>query len=256
VRTTARYTFALLLAAFVAALGTSLAPAASGTSSAPRSFSRGDVTVTRIADGVWVVTSWALYDGVRTPANGLLVTTGAGTVLVDTPWNDANTSTLLALAKRVSPRPVKLALITHTHPDRIGGIRTLLRRHIRVWSTKKTADLAAAAGYPRPAPKLKAVSTSIRFGSTTLVSYFPGEGHSVDNIVVWLPATRVLFAGCLVKEKAATSIGNTADANLKQWPATLRRLEAKFPQARIVVPGHGRWGDRSLIEHTLALLGA
>lgn len=244
----------LLLALFLCSV--SLSAESIGATSPRGKYARDGVTLTRIAGDAWVVTSDQLWNGVPTPANGLLVVTKKGIVLVDTPWNDKNTRNLVALAKRVFHRPVRLAIITHDHPDRIGGIRALLRKRIPVWSTKKTADLAVASGYPRPQAKLEPVRTNIRFGNTRIVAYFPGEGHTVDNIVVWLPTPRVLFAGCLVKEKAATSIGNTADANLAQWPATLRKLEARFPQVRVLVPGHGRWGGKGLIEHTLALLAA
>jgi metallo-beta-lactamase class B len=232
------------------------APVRSGATPPGSRYAQGGVVLTRIASGVWVVTSSQRWQGVPTPANGLLVTTTKGIVLVDTPWNDRNTRTLLALAKRVFAQPVKLAIITHHHPDRIGGIRTLLKKRIAVWSTEKTADLAVKSGYPRPQARLNPVKTNIRFGATRIVAYFPGEGHTVDNIVVWLPATRVLFGSCLVKEMAATSLGYTTDANLAQYPATLRRLEEEFPRMRIVVPGHGKWGGRELIEHTLELLAA
>lgn len=48
--------------------------------------------------------------------------------------------------------------------------------------------------------------------------------------------------------------GNMDDADLDHWPDSLQNLKETFPEARIVVPGHGEEGDLSLIDHTIDLL--
>ena len=53
---------------------------------------------------------------------------------------------------------------------------------------------------------------------------------------------------------AAQNAGNLSDAVLAAWPATLDSLLVRFPDARIVVPGHGAPGGPELIRHTKALL--
>jgi hypothetical protein len=74
-----------------------------------------------------------------------------------------------------------------------------------------------------------------------------------SNIVAWLPMEKILFGGCLVKSLDSNSLGNTKDGDLAAYPATLRKVEAAYPRARIVVPGHGACGGPELIEHTLQL---
>jgi hypothetical protein len=49
----------------------------------------------------------------------------------------------------------------------------------------------------------------------------------------------------------ATTKGNLADADLKAWPNTIKKVMAKFPSARIVIPGHGDAGGLELLQHTL-----
>jgi metallo-beta-lactamase class B len=49
-------------------------------------------------------------------------------------------------------------------------------------------------------------------------------------------------------------LGYTGDANVNEWTNSLKRLLDKYPQSRIVIPGHGEYGDLSLIHHTLKLL--
>jgi glyoxylase-like metal-dependent hydrolase (beta-lactamase superfamily II) len=61
-----------------------------------------------------------------------------------------------------------------------------------------------------------------------------GRGHTKGDTIVWLPQDRILYSGDLV-EYAATPY--TGDAYLRDWPATLDRLEAMQPQA--LVPGRG-----------------
>jgi metallo-beta-lactamase class B len=84
------------------------------------------------------------------------------------------------------------------------------------------------------------------------VTYF-GAGHTTDNVVAWLPQQKILFAGCLVKSLDSNSLGNTKDGDLAAYPATLRKVQAAYPQAKIVIPGHGDWGGPELIDHTLTL---
>ena len=50
------------------------------------------------------------------------------------------------------------------------------------------------------------------------------------------------------------SLGNTADADLANWPKAVRSLSA-YP-VDVVVPGHGERLDPELIPHTLDILGA
>jgi metallo-beta-lactamase class B len=52
----------------------------------------------------------------------------------------------------------------------------------------------------------------------------------------------------------APDIGNTADGDLTAYPATLDKLIKIFPEAKHVIPGHGRWGGTELIRHTRELL--
>lgn len=47
-----------------------------------------------------------------------------------------------------------------------------------------------------------------------------------------------------------------ADADTAAWPASLERVRARFPEVRIVVPGHGSVGGPELLSHTLELLRA
>ena len=72
--------------------------------------------------------------------------------------------------------------------------------------------------------------------------------------MTWIPSERILFAGCMCKDMGANNLGNTADADLMAWQATIEKVMDKFPGARIVIPGHGPIGGTELLRHTDLLL--
>lgn len=211
------------------------------------------IELTKLNDNVWVHTSYSDYQGSRTPSNGLVVITSKGLVLIDTPWNNSQTKELIQLTKDTFKKDFILGLITHAHADRIGGIDTLLENKVDVRSTGLTAIEAERNGFKKPQVRLDAES-DIKAGNTAFETFYPGAGHSVDNITVWLPEYKILYGGCLIKSEDATDIGNTADADIKQWPVSVKKVLDKYPDAKIVVPGHGKWGTTNLIKHTLELL--
>lgn len=215
-----------------------------------------DVEVRRIAPGVWMHVTTADFQGTPVAANGLVVEEADGTAtLVDTGWDDAQAARLLAWARETLRRPVARAVVTHWHDDRLGGVAALRRAGVPVHGLARTRERALAAKVEAPdaLPGLGA-ETPARVGGVEL--FFPGPGHTDDNVVVWIPAARLLFGGCLVKDAAATGLGFTGDADLARWPASVARVEARYPAAAFVVPGHGDPGSGALLVHTRALLEA
>lgn len=217
-----------------------------------------DLQVTQIRDDVWVHTSWHVLPGNRRfPSNGLLVRDGDALVLVDTAWGVAPTAQLLDWIDRTLRLPVKYAVATHFHDDRVGGWPALAARGIPLRLTPQTLALARAENNPVPdtaeLPAL-AAGAALRLGPIEL--FHPGHAHSADNLVVWLPDARLLFGGCAVKSHTATAIGNVADADPASWQRAITQLRTRYPQVERIVPGHQDSGGAELLEHTLALLRA
>jgi len=211
------------------------------------------VELSNLEDSVWVHTSYKLYNHVNLSSNGLIIQTSAGLVLIDTPWDDSLTVELLDSVKKRFNQDVVFAIITHVHEDRIGGIRTLHKKGIKVVSIALTCEKAKELGYEIPEPVFSTDTTFI-FGNEQIEYFYPGAGHTIDNTIVWFPGRKILFGGCLVKAESFTNLGNVADANLKEWPRSIQTLMKKFPAIHVIVPGHGKWGDSTLLQHTLDLL--
>jgi metallo-beta-lactamase class B len=55
-----------------------------------------------------------------------------------------------------------------------------------------------------------------------------------------------------MKELGASK-GYLGDANVGEWPTTVGKVKAAYPQVKWVVPGHGKVGDASLLDYTIRL---
>lgn len=227
--------------------------------SSPTQITNADKTIvlTKLNDKVWAHTSYNEWNGTTYDHNGLIVATSKGVVLIDTAWdtkeNYQKTEELLKMIKKHLKKKVVRALVTHAHDDSIGGIQALLNQGIDVRSTLLTAKLAKERGYPSPKPTLDAKPV-MKVGDTVIEAFYPGEGHSQDNITVWLPQYQLLFGGCFIKDLGAKDLGNLSDANVDQWDDSVKKLIKKYPQVKTVIPGHGKWGDKSLLFHTIDLI--
>jgi metallo-beta-lactamase class B len=215
------------------------------------------IVLTKLQNNVWVHTSSNEYQGVKHDHNGLVIVTTKGLVLIDTAWDTVesqqNTKELLQMVENHFKKKVVTAIVTHAHDDSIGGIQELLNRGIDVHSTKLTAELAQQYGYPSPQPTLDA-NPVLKVGDTVIEAFYPGEGHSKDNITVWLPKTKILFGGCFINALEATELGNINDSNVDQWDDSVQKVIDKYLTVNTVIPGHGQWGDKQLLYHTIDLV--
>jgi metallo-beta-lactamase class B len=116
-----------------------------------------------------------------------------------------------------------------------------------------TVDLAKEHGMPVPQNGFTD-SLHLSFQGEEVYCYYPGGGHSTDNIVVWIPSEKILFGGCMVKDIHSRGLGNLSDAKVEEWPGTIQKVTEKFPEANIVIPGHGKIGGKEILQHTKELL--
>jgi metallo-beta-lactamase class B len=213
-----------------------------------------EVFVEKLADGIWRhVSTTTLPSLGPVPSNGLIVKSAMDILLVDSAWNDGQTKLILDwIEKELAGKP-SLAVFTHSHEDRLGGIHEIHQRGVKTLASELTAELAKQQGVESPRQTFREEITLV-FGGQKLQVKYPGPGHSPDNVIVWLPDQKILFGGCLIKSVQTESLGNIADADLQQWPETIRKVYQEFQDARIVVPGHGEPSGIDAVSHTLELL--
>jgi glyoxylase-like metal-dependent hydrolase (beta-lactamase superfamily II) len=211
------------------------------------------VWLDRLSENVWLHTTATPVDGAGIfPANGAIVVDGNEALLIDTGWSGVHTSALLEAWGRLPQPAVTKALVTHFHNDRLGGLDELAKRGIPAFGNPLTIGLAQDNGLTAPLPLHDLEKKPQRLG--TVEVFYPGAGHTRDNVVAWIPSDGVLFGGCLVKSTSASDLGNLADADVAAWPATIRAVYGAYAP-RHVIPGHGTIAGDS-IGHTTALADA
>lgn len=187
-------------------------------------------------------------------ANGLIMVKDGKALMIDTPWDNSQTKELTEWVKDSLHATVTTVIPTHWHGDCMGGLAYLQSQNVSSYANQMTIDIAEKENLPLPQHGFKE-SLTVDFQGLPIECYYPGGGHTVDNIVVWIPSENILFGGCLIKDMKTTNLGNLSDADVEAWPASVQKVIDKFPEAKTVIPGHGVAGSSELMHHTLHLLG-
>jgi metallo-beta-lactamase class B len=237
-----------------------------------------ELTIQPVESDVWVVIHRFPWE-----ANSLLVRSDSSEfVLVDTPWENEASRLVYEWLHDTFHNVNLLVIDTHFHRDNLGGNGFFLQHGVPVYGSDLTVQLLAKqetdatllAVQDRPEYQRYAAvfrqtellppdhvfpiseGLTLQIGSDSLEIYYPGPAHSPDNVVVYFPKRRILFGGCMVKSLDSRTLGSLVAADVKAWPHSLRNLLNRYPDSRIVIPGHGGRGDLALIHHTLHLLDA
>lgn len=212
-----------------------------------------DIFLEQLSENVFLHETFGDLEGVgRFGANGLVVISGREALLIDTPWNDRLTSELADWFLNRKGITIAHVVGGHSHADCLGGLGEMHRRGVKSYGFRLTAEIARKKGHPVPQKIFDGAMTLI-LGKKKIVMQYCGPGHTLDNIVIWLPEEKILFGGCLVKAMNWKSLGFMGEGDLASYPGTLENVINLFPDAEIVVPGHGQWGSLQLIVHTRQL---
>jgi len=212
-----------------------------------------DLELEPLAPGVWRHVSTKEVEGFgAVAANGLLIVSDGEAALIDTPWTDEQVRAISVWLKDEQHARLTIVVPTHSHGDCLGGLRAAHELGASSYASKKTIELARSGGEPVPEHGFEG-RIDLSVGTTIVSLEEVGPGHTIDNIVAWLPAEKILFGGCLVKS-AKSGLGYIDEADMERWPTTVRALARRFDGAKIVVPGHGSPGGVELLEHTADLV--
>lgn len=206
-----------------------------------------------LTEDFYIFTTYKDYKGTPFPSKGMYLVTDSGAVLFDTPWDTTQIQSLLDSIKSRHKKEVVMAIATHSHDDRTAGLEYYALQGIKTYTTALTDSISKIKG-EKLAEFLLYGDTTFTIGQYVFETYYPGAGHTLDNIVIWFPNQKILYGGCFVKSTQSKGLGNIADADVKSWPASIRNVLKKFGQPAFVIPGHQSWSDNKSLEHTLRLL--
>lgn len=209
--------------------------------------------ISHLTDSFFVYTTYNNFDGTPFPSNSMYLLTDSGVVLFDTPWDTAQFQPLLDSLQQKHGRKAVMCIATHSHADRTAGLAYFKARGIKTWSSFQTLQLCHKF-HEKEAAFYFTSDTVFQVAQQRFEIFYPGAGHTPDNIVIWFPDAKILYGGCFIKSTESAGLGNIADADLRQWPKSLKRTQKKFADARYVIPGHMGWNNKNSIFHSIKLL--
>jgi len=200
--------------------------------------------ISKIADGVYFAKAYS--------HNSLVVEFPQWLVVVEAPYTDAQSKTLVRMLKEQFPnKPIRYAAVTHHHSDHIGGVRGLAAAGATVLVEKGHAPALQPlvdAHHTHPPDSLEAARTAgaktggvevyemkkaISDGKQSLVLYaFTGSPHAEPMVMAYVPGSKVLFQSDLWFP-ATGGAGNPA---AKQLYDSIKALKL---DVKTNVGGHG-----------------
>jgi glyoxylase-like metal-dependent hydrolase (beta-lactamase superfamily II) len=185
-----------------------------------------------------------------------------GVIAVDTGTSYRHGAELLAAIARVTDKPVRLVLITHTRQDFLFGASAYRERGIPIHMHRRASGLMTS----RCENCLRALKRQLGDAEMQGTTMFRPDhefeaGHRIDlagrpvrilhfghssgpgDIAVFDEKTQTLFAGGLLDNER---IPDVQDSDLAGWKAALRQLRGLDVQR--IVPGHGPVATPALID--------
>jgi glyoxylase-like metal-dependent hydrolase (beta-lactamase superfamily II) len=187
-------------------------------------------------------------------SNAAFVVTPAGVVVIDALGSPALADRLMAEIRKVTPLPVTHVIVTHYHADHIYGLQAFKAQGARIiahraaleylnsdtarlrlevsrhdlapWVDEKTHLVPADEWIDGPA--------QLVVGGVQFMLQPVGPAHTPEDLVVYLPQEKVLFAGDLVFRSRIPYVGQ---ADSGHWIKSLDTL-LSF-DSTVIVPGHG-----------------
>lgn len=186
----------------------------------------------------------------RFTSNGVIYIRNEEALIADTPIDTSHAKLIINWLKDQNIT-IKAVVVNHHHHDALGSLSSFHKANILSYGFAKTSDLAIQNGL-EPPTHLFSDSVTIVVGDSKVTAYFFGEGHTVDNIALWIPKEHTLFGGCLIKSVRAGK-GNLEDANIGEWSNTVSRIKKYFDNIETVIPGHGIYGGTELLDYTIEM---
>ena len=189
----------------------------------------------------------------KVACNGMLVINENKGVIFDTPTDDKSSSELINFVTNELKSQITGLIPTHFHKDCVGGIAEFENHNIPIYASNQTLKLLQKNGQ-KFSKQIKTFDKNLILdvGNKKVYAEYFGEGHTKDNLVGYFPNDNAVFGGCLIKEIDASK-GNLEDANIKEWSVTVEKVKLKYPNVKIVIPGHGRSGGIELFDYTIKL---
>jgi len=213
---------------------------------------------------------YAAVDGPERKAlsNAGFVIGDDGVLVIDSLFTPEAAQALVAVIRRITPKPIRYVVNTHYHADHTGGDQVLrdagaiiiAHKNVRSWVRVNNINLFG----DRITPELKARVEALALPDVTTdedVTIWLGSrkvvvrtvlGHTGGDLTVSVPDAKVLFTGDMLWRKVAP---NLIDGSVEEWSASAADFVRAPDAAQIrFVPGHGDVADAKDVREFRAYL--
>jgi glyoxylase-like metal-dependent hydrolase (beta-lactamase superfamily II) len=192
----------------------------------------------RLAENVYAYE--AVHVGGLITTNNLIVVTPDGVLVADGQGTPAQTERLVADIRTLTTAPIRYAVIASHHGDHTGGIAAF------------PAGVTFLA-HPTSARSVKVPTEQVTdrrvvtLGGREIQILFLGRSHTGGDLVVYLPAEKILFMSETYLHRMFPSM---AGGYPSEWIEAIRRAEQM--DVNVYVPGHGFVDDPRTLKEELS----
>jgi metallo-beta-lactamase class B len=211
---------------------------------------------------------YVVEDTFYAPENSMVYVGRDHVTVIGATWTPQTAALLAAEIRKITAKPITEVINPGHDLDRTGGNAYFRQIGARIVAIGLTRDLLEFEGqdqiaqtrafaldypdFPIVLPDM-IVGNDFSLQNGAIRGFWLGASHKPDDIFVWFPFERVLYAGCILKPQ----LGNMAGADLAEYPRTLQRLKALHLPIEVIVAGHyAAVQGPELIDRFLALLAA
>jgi len=194
-------------------------------------------------------------------SNAGFVVTPKGVVVIDALGSPNLAQKLIVEIKKITPQKVVAVILSHYHADHIYGLQEFKKIGAKIYAqgegrnylSSETAKQRLIASRIDFAPWVNANTKLIpadvwidqklklSIGGVDFLIRKVGPAHAPEDLMVYVPSEKVLFAGDLVFRGRIPFVGN---ADSKGWLIGLDEIEKFNPN--IVIPGHGNYSVKPI----------
>ena len=169
-----------------------------------------------------------------------------GVIVVDAQMTAEGVQQELRLIAQVTPKPVDQVIVTHADPDHVAGLPFYPAGAPIIAHENARSEIIAAAADPRGAAYKPLLGLHYRtIGATeattidgvALQLIYVAPAHTSGDLVVYLPAAKVVFGGDIVLTNTGRFPVIHYGGSSLGWIATMKAILAL--DADTYVPGHG-----------------
>jgi glyoxylase-like metal-dependent hydrolase (beta-lactamase superfamily II) len=195
--------------------------------------------ITKVSNSVYAAI--ARPEG-KVASNAVFFITDYEVILAGAHFIPEGMAELMKEIARITPLPVNQVILTHHHKGYNYVDFDLPERAEVVASTEVWQALTGETRQFRNPTVVFEQSLTLNRGKMSLVVIDAGPGHSLDDLIIYLPKEGILFASDLLFND---SFGYMGEAFIHEWGESLDLMERLEPTT--VIPGVGKVADGSLI---------